>query len=86
MTSAAPETFAPGRVPEAWTQLIARHREAQVAQDQMRNPQATQVMRDEATGRYTVAVDAVMDCLDTLSERQVLGAITLYLARKERRI
>jgi hypothetical protein len=81
-----PETHTPGRVPEAWTQLIAVHRQAQVAQDQMRNPQATQVMRDEATGRYTVAVDAIMACLDRLSERNVLGAVTLYLAGKEKRI
>lgn len=85
MSCAASESFVPGRVPEAWTQLIAVHRQAQVAQDQMRNPAATQVMRDEATGRYTVAVDAAMACLSALSERHVLGAITLYLARKERR-
>ena len=41
-----------GPVPEAWTHLMGHHRAAQVAQDQMKDPGASQVARDEATVRY----------------------------------
>lgn len=72
-------------VPEAWTRLCGHHREAQVAQDQMKDPGATQIVRDEATVRYARACDAIVACLNRLSEAQDLGRITMLLARKERR-
>jgi hypothetical protein len=71
-------------VPEDWTMMIAQHRAAMVAWDQMRDPAATQTMRDEATVRYNRAADAVIQHLSLLSERHVLGNLTMHLARKER--
>ena len=72
-------------VPEAWTALCAHHRAAQVAQDQMKDPAATQIMRDDATVHYSRACDAIVACLNRLSETHELGRITMLLARKERR-
>jgi hypothetical protein len=54
-------------VPKDWTLMMGQHRAAMVAWDQMRDPGATQTMRDEA-----------------LSGQQVLGRITMLLARKDR--
>jgi hypothetical protein len=71
-------------VPEDWTLMIGQHRAAMVARDQMRDPAATQTMRDEATARYSRAADAVIEHLSVLSERHVLGNLTMHLARKER--
>lgn len=71
-------------VPEAWTHLLGHHRAAQVAQDQMKDAAATQIARDEATVRYARAVDAMVAEMTRLSEAQVLGWITMLLARKER--
>jgi hypothetical protein len=71
-------------VPDDWTMMIADHRAAMVAWDQMRDPGASQTMRDEATVRYNRAADAVIQRMARLSEQQVLGRITLHLARKER--
>lgn len=68
-------------VPKDWTEMIGQHRAAMVAQDQMRDPAASQTMRDEATVRYCRAADAVIAHLASLSERQVLGRVTMYLAR-----
>lgn len=72
-------------VPEAWTRLVGQHRAAQVAQDQMKNPEATQIARDEATVRFARATDAMVAEMTRLSETQELGRITLLLARRERR-
>jgi len=72
-------------VPEAWTRLVGQHRAAQVAQDQMKDIQASQIARDEATVRYARACDAMVAEMTRLSETQELGRITLLLARKERR-
>ena len=68
-------------VPEAWTHLLGHHR---AAQDQMKDAAATQIARDEATVRYARAVDAMVAEMTRLSEAQVLGWITMLLARKER--
>lgn len=81
-----PAHFLPGTVPQEWTDMIAFHRTAQVARDQMRDPAASAVMIDEATDRYVRATDHVIEALTVLSERHVLGAVTMFLARKERRI
>jgi hypothetical protein len=72
-------------VPEAWTKLIGHHRAAQVAQDQMKDPAATQIARDEATVRYARATDAMVAEMTRLSEMQELGRITHYLSKRERR-
>lgn len=72
-------------VPEAWTRLVGHHRAAQVAQDQMKDPGATQIMRDDATVRYARACDAIVAEMNRLSEAHELGRITMLLARKERR-
>jgi hypothetical protein len=71
-------------VPKDWTQMIVQHRAAMVAWDQMRDPGATQTMRDEAMVRYSRAADAVMQHMAALSGQQVLGRITMLLARKDR--
>ena len=68
-------------VPNEWTRMIANLRAAQVAQDCIKAPGASQAMRDEATASLVRAADAVIADLGTLSERQVLGRITLFLAR-----
>jgi hypothetical protein len=72
-------------VPEAWTQLVGHHRAAQVAQDQMKDPSATQIVRDEATVRYARATDAMVASMTRLSEAQDIGRITLFLSKRERR-
>lgn len=72
-------------VPRDWTDAMGHFRAAQVARDQMRDRSVTQPARDIATVRYTQHVDALMDSLTRLSEQQVLGGITLLLARKDRR-
>ena len=72
-------------VPQAWTQLLGHHRAAQVAQDQMKDPAASQAARDEATVRYDRACDAMVAEMTRLSESHELGRITMLLARKERR-
>ncbi|MFN3973444.1 MAG: hypothetical protein ACK4L4_19170 [Gemmobacter sp.] len=72
-------------VPREWTDAIARLREAQVSGDIMRNPSTSQDMRDRATQAYTHAVDALVANLGRLSETHVLGQITMFLAKKERR-
>jgi hypothetical protein len=72
-------------VPEAWTRLIGLHRAAQVAQDQMKDPAATQIARDEAIIRYSRATDAMVAEMTRLSEAQDLGRITLFLSKRERR-
>jgi hypothetical protein len=71
-------------VPKDWTLMMGQHRAAMVAWDQMRDPGATQTMRDEASVRYTRAADAVMQHMSVLSGQQVLGRITMLLARKDR--
>ena len=73
-----------GPVPDEWTRMIGSLRAAQVAQDTMRDPAASQIARDEATVRYSRAADQIIADLGTLSERQVLGRITLFLAKRER--
>lgn len=68
-------------VPHEWTRMIANLRAAQVAQDCLKAPGTSQTMHDEAMVAYVRASDAVIAELGTLSERQVLGRITLFLAR-----
>lgn len=70
-------------VPQEWTDMIRHLREAQVASDTMRSPTA-QVDHDLATVAYSRAVDRMFAKLSLLSERQVLGRITMFLARRER--
>lgn len=74
-----------GPVPEAWTRLVGQHRAAQVALDQMKDPAATQIGRDDATIRYARACDAMVAEMTRLSETQELGRITLLLSKRERR-
>ena len=69
----------------AWTHLVGHHRAAQVAQDQMKDPGASQVARDEATVRYARACDAMVAEMTRLSESHELGRITLMLSKRERR-
>lgn len=71
-------------VPTEWTRMIANLRTAQVAQDCIKTPGASQAMRDEATASLVRASDAVIADFGILSERQVLGRITMFLARVAR--
>ena len=68
-------------VPDEWTRMIANLRAAQVAQDCIKAPGASQIMRDEAMAAFVRASDTVIADLGRLSERQILGRITLFLAR-----
>lgn len=70
-------------VPQAWTDAMGHLRAVQVARETMRDRDATQQARDIATARYTVAVDALVDALERCSAAQLLGRITLLLARKD---
>jgi hypothetical protein len=72
-------------VPDAWTTMVAHLAAAQVADGQRKDRDLPQTARDEATVRYSREVDAIFACLSELREAQVLGQITLMLARKERR-
>ncbi|MDT8856463.1 hypothetical protein RNZ50_15825 [Paracoccaceae bacterium Fryx2] len=71
-------------VPAEWTRMIGNLRTALLARDAMKAPEAQPPEHDAATARYCRAVDAVIEDLGLLSERQVLGRITLLLARKDR--
>ena len=71
-------------VPEAWTRMTGALRVAQVARNTCRSPLSSQMSRDLATVNCSRAVDLVIDDLNLLSEQQVLGRWTLFLARKER--
>ncbi len=73
-----------GPVPEAWTRLLAHHRAAQVASDQLNDPDATRISRDEATIRYEHAKIGMVVEMNRLSEAHVLGRITLFLSKRER--
>ena len=72
------------QVPKEWTAMIAVLREAQVAQDAARLPNISDAARDEEIARYARACDALVANLGALSERQVLGRITMILAKKDR--
>lgn len=67
---------------EEWTTLMGRYRGAQAARDVMRNPNASQIDRDQATVRYSRALDGAMEVLERLSEAGVLGRIAMFLARR----
>jgi hypothetical protein len=69
---------------QMWDEAIGHLRRAQVERDVMRDREAPQPARDLACARYTVAVDALVVALERLSERQVLGALRLELARRGR--
>lgn len=71
-------------VPQEWTSLIVEHRAAQVERDVMRDPAKPQQARDLAAIAYARQCDRLMDLLDILSVRLVLGRITMLLARKDR--
>lgn len=74
-----------GLVPADWTAMNGHLAEAQVAETVMKDPGATKIARDDATIRYSRAVDAMFACLSRLREAQELGRITMLLARRERR-
>lgn len=69
-------------VPVEWTRVIDNLRRAQVAGGVMKDLAQPAHERDRATDDYVRAVDAVIADLGALSERMVLGHITLFLARK----
>lgn len=71
-------------VPEEWTEMVTHLAAAQVADGQRKGRDLPQTVRDEATVRYSREVDAIFTCLSRLREVQVLGRITMLLARKER--
>ncbi|WP_149587674.1 hypothetical protein [Tabrizicola flagellatus] len=65
--------------------MIGHLHAAQVAEQQMKDPAAPRIRRDEAIVRHARALDAIFACLSRLRESQELARITLMLARKERR-
>ena len=71
-------------VPQEWTRFLILHRAAQIERDVMRSAGPDFDARDLATVNYARACDEMMDLLDRLSVRQVLGRITMLLARRER--
>ncbi len=70
--------------PRDWTEMVANLQEATLARSMMRDPQASDAMRDGATQRYVNATDAVIDNLIVLRASQVLGRFGAYLAKRER--
>lgn len=70
-------------IPAEWTRLVSLHHYARLDRDAMRNG-ATQQDRDQATARYTRAVDQIMDQLDVLKDQRQLGRITLLLSSEAR--
>ena len=68
-------------IPEEWRQLLQEHRVAQINHDVMRASGVGQAQRDVAAVRYGRSCDHMMDLLDIMSERLVLGRITQLLAR-----
>ena len=71
-------------VPQAWTDLIAALRRAQVARDIVREKGATQQLRDCAVIDYSRACDAMVEEMSKLSAAHDLGRITLLLSKKDR--
>lgn len=71
-------------VPQAWNDLLAQHRKAQVARGVMRNGHQPQTERDRATVDFGRALDGMFDAMERLSEANDTGRIGLLLARKER--
>ena len=71
-------------VPQAWNDLLAQHRKAQVARAVMRNAHQPQTERDRATIDFGRALDGMFAAMERLSEANDTGRITTLLARKER--
>lgn len=74
-----------GPVPQEWTDMCAALHQASVAGPVMRDPQASDALRDGATQQYVAAADAVIAKLEALREAQVLGRITAFLSKWERK-
>lgn len=70
-----------GRV---WTSIILHLHFALLARAGMRDPEASQAVRDECTDRYCRAVDELVDRLEALWVMRLMGDIGDYLARRER--
>lgn len=73
-----------GKVPQAWDNLMARHREAVQARLVMRDAAQPQDLRDEATRAYCAATDAMVEAMDRLAESRHRGLITLLLSQRAR--
>lgn len=74
-----------GPVPQEWTDMYTALSQATVAGAQLRDKTTSQAMRDLATQRYVAATDTVIAKLEALREQQVLGRITAFLAKWERK-
>lgn len=72
-------------VPQEWVDMVTNLADAQVSRDVMKSPTADQADRDLATARYVLAADAVITKLAALRGTLVLGRITQFLARMERK-
>ncbi|MCU0902405.1 MAG: hypothetical protein MUE83_00840 [Tabrizicola sp.] len=72
-------------VPYEWTRICASRHDAEVAKSVMKSPTATQIERDSATIAFARAADAIIEDLNTLSAQGVLGRITLFRSRRERK-
>lgn len=70
-------------VPQEWASLLSYHRQAQIARDLMRDRAQPQISRDQAAAAYAANCDRIVDALDLLSVRQVLGRATLLLAGQD---
>lgn len=71
-------------VPVEWTRMIGNRRAAQVANDVVRSPDATEAEKAKALQHYGEMSDAVMADLSLLSEAGVLARITFFLSKRER--
>lgn len=67
-----------------WQAIILNLHAALLARDGMRDPEASQAVRDECTDRYCRAVDELVGCLEALWVMRLMGDIGDYLARRER--
>jgi|GEM_PF-6096919 len=72
-----------GPVPIEWTRVVAAHQHARSDREAIRHG-ATQQLRDEAALRFGRALDAIMDNLSALDDRQDLTRITALLSQRGR--
>lgn len=62
-----------------WTMVVLQLRGALLAREGMRDPEASQAVRDQSTDRYCRAVDQIVDRLEALQDARLLGEIGEFL-------
>lgn len=66
-----------------WNQLLLEHKAVQIQRDLMRSTTIGQSARDQAAMSYARGCDRIVDLLDMLSTRLVLGRVAQLMARED---